>query len=63
MKGPFGTRDEAFAAAEVGEHILARDAFRFRGENYCVMTELEWTITLNNFQNTWAHWETKKEEQ
>jgi hypothetical protein len=61
MKGPFNTLDEARAHAEVGESIMARDAFHYRGESWCVMNEKEVIAHVHNPLSSWrCHWETIK---
>lgn len=61
MKGPFETLDEARANAEVGENIMARDTFHYRGEAWCVMNDQEVTAHLNDIFSSWhCHWETIK---
>lgn len=53
MKGPFETLKEARANAEVGETIMARDAFHYRGEAWCVMNDHEVIAHLNNPFSSW----------
>ena len=60
MKGPFATKDEAYAVAESGEVIMARDTFKFRGECWCVMSRVEMYRTLASFWHTWTVWEELK---
>ena len=62
MKGPFATYEEARAAAASGEVIMARDARIYRGEAWCVMTDLEATLAIHNWLSPWVHWEDVKEQ-
>lgn len=53
MKGPFETLAAARENAEVGEFIMARDTFGYRGEAWCVMSDDEVTAHLNDPFSSW----------
>lgn len=63
MRGPFATYDEARAAARSGEVIMARteNAQTF-GAAWCVMEDLEATLTINSWLSPWVHWEDVKKD-
>lgn len=60
MKGPFTTYERAFAAADAGEIIVARDSAKFHEAGWGVMTDQEFTVAFNSLFNYWTHWETKR---
>lgn len=63
MKGPFANYEDARAAALPGEVIMARkENAQTIGAAWCVMEDLEATITINNWLSPWVHWEDVKEE-